>query len=75
MDGVTGVISTIASTPVQRPTDVAADPDGNLYVVEQQHNIVFKLTPNTPLWDVTRFAGCGGLPDTGGDGGPATDAF
>lgn len=75
VDGVTGVISTIAAIPVQRPTDVAADPDGNLYVVEQQYNIVFKLTPNTPLWTVTHFAGYGGLPGTGGDGGPATDAF
>ncbi len=80
--GVTYVISTVAGsaaaglspdgTPaaqalLSRPTDVAFDGKGNLYVVDAGNNVVRRIGADGTIATV---AGGG----TGGDGGPATSA-
>jgi|GEM_PF-1145389 len=58
------------SAKVNRPTDLAFDGAGNLYVVEQFGHRVRKITPGGVI---TRVAGTGTV-GTNGAGGPATSA-
>ncbi|MGZ3749759.1 MAG: NHL domain-containing protein [Mucilaginibacter sp.] len=82
----TGIISTICGTGVagytgdgglainaklNYPGDVACDKTGNLYIADQQNNVIRKITISTGI--ITTIAG-NGSPGYTGDGGLATSA-
>jgi hypothetical protein len=84
LDGVTGIITTIAgngtsgdtgdnglatSATLHQPTDVALDIAGNLYIADDGNNVIRKVSGGV----ITTFAGTG-TSGYSGDGGPATSA-
>ncbi len=81
-----GIISTVAGTGtpdmggddgpaleahLNYPSDVAVDPDGNLFISDRSNNRIRKVDPEGII---STIAGLG-LPGYGGDFGPALDAF
>lgn len=82
----TGIINTIAGTgtagysgdggpavnaKMSSPNALAVDTFGNVYVADNQNNVIRKITASTGI--ITTFAGTGAL-GFSGDGGPATGA-
>ena len=86
VDGETGLVSTIAgdgepqylddgyaasSSPINSPSDVFLDRDGNVFIADSGNNRVRRVDANTGI--ITTVAG-GYDEGFAGDGGPATDA-
>jgi hypothetical protein len=86
VDGATGIITTVAGTgtagykgdgaaataaSLNRPTGVAVDIAGNLYIADAGNHVVRKLTVSTGIITTVAGNGTGGF---SGDGGPATSA-
>ena len=70
--GHTNVADAIPATSasLNRPSDVAVDDDGNVYVADSENDRVRMIDPSGII---STFAGTGNW-GHGGDGGPATDA-
>ncbi len=65
-DGAAAVLAEL-----QQPNGVAFDPSGNLYIADDEANVVRKVDTTGKI---TTFAGIGGPAGFSGDGGPATQA-
>src|SRR5207245_6994665 len=88
VDAKTGIISTFAGnqgyyddatdgkpateSPVGAPSDLAFDPQGNLYIADQVNERVKRVDKNTGI--LTFFAGGGNPPNGNNEGLPATSA-
>lgn len=69
-EGFSGDGSLATSAQLNRPTDMAVDSAGNLYIADTQNNRIRKVNTSGTI---TTVAGDGTFGD-GGDGGPATSA-
>jgi len=69
--GYSGDGGPASSATLNLPTGVALDAAGNIYIADQQNNVVRKVTVGTGI--ITTFAG-NGTYSFSGDGVPATDA-
>ncbi len=67
---LTGVGGPATGVPLGGPIGLAFDSKQNLYIADNQQNVVFKMQPNGTM---TVFAGSG-VRGFSGDGGPATAA-
>jgi uncharacterized repeat protein (TIGR01451 family) len=69
--GFAGDKGPATSAELNSPKGVAVDLAGNLYIADQQNEVIRKVSP---AGIITTFAGQGFFPGMSGDGGPATSA-
>jgi Bacterial Ig-like domain (group 3)/NHL repeat len=70
-----GGAATASGAELNGPSGVAADSAGNLYIADEENNVIRKVTASTGV--ITTVAGCcepTGMAGYSGDGGPATSA-
>ena len=70
--GYGGDGGTATGAELQRPTDVAVDASGNIFIADRDNNVVREINHATGI--ITTVAGVGGTYGYMGDGGPATAA-
>lgn len=71
LSGYSGDGGSATSAQLNRPSDVAVDGEGNLYIADSYNHRIRKVTP---AGTITTFAGTGG-DGFSGDGGPAGSAM
>ena len=71
--GYSGDGGPATSAQLYWPYDVAVDGAGNLYIADQENNLIRKVTPAGTITTIAGNYNAG--PDYGGDGGAASNAF